>query len=497
MTTATSRPVFGAQPGSIDTPAWVHHAIFYQIFPDRFAKSDRLEKPSGIEPWDTDPTVYGYKGGDLLGIVERVDYLTDLGITAIYLNPIFQSAANHRYHTHDYFKVDPLLGSDAAFDELLQACHERDIRVVIDGVFNHASRGFFYFNDVLENGDASPWHDWFHIEDDPPINAYDHNQPPGYKAWWGLHALPKLNTDHPQMREYLMQVGEYWVRKGIDGWRLDVPEEIETPGFWEEFRERVRAINPEAWIVGEIWGNARAFLQGDRFDGVMNYLFTSAALAFTGRHRIDRQLQEGRAYTPWPGIDGTTYARQIKDLLGLYDWNVQLAQMNLLGSHDTARAVTLAGGDVRTMELAALLMFTFPGAPTIYYGDEIGLDGGLPDRWARKSFPWDHEERWNRNLLDTFKRLIALRRAHEVLRTGAYLALRASPGSYAFQRGLVDSKAIVALNTSDTPDRLTIEDMPAGGPALVIGETPSVEGDAVRIPARSGAVWLAQPEAGQ
>lgn len=214
------------------TPEWVKHAVFYQVFPDRFARSERVLKPRNLEPWDTDPTELGYKGGDLLGLAERLPYLEELGITALYLNPIFQSAANHRYHTHDYMQVDPLLGGDAAFEELLAACHERGIRVVLDGVFNHCSRGFFRFNDVLENGAASPWLDWFYFEEGGhPANAYDLQRPPGYRAWVGLHALPKLNTDNPEAREYLMRVGEHWIERGIDGWRLDVPAEVTTDGF--------------------------------------------------------------------------------------------------------------------------------------------------------------------------------------------------------------------------------------------------------------------------
>jgi glycosidase len=489
--TQSTHPAFGERPGTVDTPAWVHDAVFYQIFPDRFAKSDALAKPGNIEPWDTDPTTYGYKGGDLLGVTERLDYLTDLGVTALYLNPIFQSASNHRYHTHDYLKVDPLLGGDAAFDTLLAACKARGIRVILDGVFNHASRGFFQFNDVLENGAASPSIDWFHVEGEYPINAYDHNTPAGYRAWWGLHALPKLNTDNPGMREYLMQVGEYWIRKGIDGWRLDVPDEIETPGFWEEFRQRVRAINPEAYIVGEIWEINREYLSGQRFDALMNYVFTESALAFAGRDRIVRDLQEDRAYNPWPPIDGTTYARKIDDLLGTYDWNIQLAQMNLLDSHDTARAITLAGGDVRTLELAALLLFTYPGAPTVYYGDEIGLDGGLPDRWARKTFPWDDESRWNLGLRSRYQRLIALRKAHPALRTGTYQALAATPGSYALERRLGDETVTVAVNTSEQADRLELG-AALGEPELTIGEAPTVDGEAVTLKPRSGAVWARQ-----
>jgi len=490
---SNTRLIFGTQPGRVDTPAWAHDAVFYQIFPDRFAKSERLAKPDGIEPWHTDPTTFGYKGGDLYGVLERIDYLVDLGITALYLNPIFQSASNHRYHTHDYLKVDPLLGGDEAFLALLGGCKERGIRVVLDGVFNHASRGFFYFNDVLENGAASPWIDWFHINEFP-LNAYDHNLAPGYTAWVGLHALPKLNTDNPQMREYIMQVAEHWTRTGIDGWRLDVPDEITTPGFWEEFRQRVRAINPEAYICAEIWEECPQWLGGDQFDASMNYPFTSAALAFTGRHRIVRQLQEDRGYDPWPGIDGVAYARRIERLLGLYDWNVELAQLNLLDSHDTARAITLAGGDVRTLELATLLLFTYPGAPSVYYGDEIGLDGGLPDRWARKTFPWDNEAPWNHDLRRHYQHLIALRKEVAALRTGTYQTLAVTERSYVMRRELAGTSAMVALNTSAAVDELTLPGVRLGQQRYSVGDTISVHerGEDARLllPSRSGAIWV-------
>jgi glycosidase len=488
----TDHPIFGAHPGTIDTPAWVRDAVFYQIFPDRFARSPRLPKPSGVEPWDTEPTTYGYKGGDLLGVVERLDYLQDLGVTALYFNPIFQSAANHRYHTHDYFKVDPLLGGDPAFAELMAACQERGLRVVLDGVFNHASRGFFQFNDVLENGAASPWLDWFTFNQ-VPANAYDHSRPPDYTAWIGLHALPKLNTDNPAVREYVMNVAEHWLRQGIDGWRLDVPFEITTPGFWQEFRQRVRGVNPDGYIVGEVWQDSRHWLQGDQFDAVMNYLFASAALAFCGRDRVVKELQEDRSYDPWPGIDGNDYAARIEHLLGLYDWNVQLAQMNLLGSHDTARILTLLGGDRCSVELAYLLLFTFPGAPIVYYGDEIGLTGGLPDRWARKSFPWDGESSWDHELRDLVKRLIALRRAEPALRTGTYQTAASSPSSYAFQREQGDDRLLVALNTNEREDTLTLPGVAVTcRPLLIVGERPdltqSEDGATIQLPARSGVI---------
>lgn len=484
------RPIFGINPGAVDTPEWVKHAVFYQIFPDRFAKSDRTVKPSGLESWESDPTTYGYKGGDLLGVAENLDYLIDLGITAIYLNPIFQSASNHRYHTHDYFQVDPLLGGSDAFAELLAVCKEREIRVVLDGVFNHCSRGFFQFNDVLENGQASPWLDWFTIRRFP-TNAYDHNKPADYEAWYKLHALPKFNTDNPQVREFIMQVGEHWTRLGIDGWRLDVPHEISAPGFWQEFRQRVRAINPDCWICGEIWHDSRPWLRGDQFDAVMNYVFTEAVLAFSGRDRVVRKLQEDRGYNPWPGIDASAYAGKIDTLLASYDWNVTTAQMNLLDSHDTARALTLMGGDRRSLELAALLMFTFPGAPTIYYGDEIGLAGGLPDRWARKSFPWDGLS-WDVELRQFYQHLIRLRARFRALRTGSYRALAVGSGAYGFVRGGPTEHILIVINTGDEAEDLPIDGHHPTLNHLAVGEPVTIRttgmGSQFTVPARSAAI---------
>src|SRR5262249_32892033 len=190
--------------------------------------------------------------------------------------------------------------------------------------------------------------------------------------------LPKLNTDNPQVREYLMRVGEYWLGRGIDGWRLDVPFEISSEGFWPEFRQRVKAINPEAYLVGEVWGEARQWLQGGRLEGVMTCLCAEAAVAFTAGPRVRPETIAGRAYAPWPGIDGHGYAAKIDHLLGLYPWPIQLTQLNLLDSHDTSRFISMAGGDVASVQLGTLLLFTFPGAPSIYYGDEIGLTGALP-----------------------------------------------------------------------------------------------------------------------
>lgn len=299
----------------IETPQWVRHAIFYQIFPDRFAKSARVPKPSNLERWEDPPTHYGFKGGDLLGIVERLDYLQDLGINAIYLCPIFQSTANHRYHTHDYYRVDPILGGDAAFRTLLDEAHRRDIRIIIDGVFNHASRGFYQFNHALENGAASPYLDWFYIKGFP-LHAYE-GKPVNYEAWWGIPALPKLNTSTPAVREFIFGVAEHWIRFGADGWRLDVPGEIDDDEFWREFRRRVKAVNPDAYLVGEIWHPAHRWLQGDQFDAVMNYLFTKACIGFFAGAKMDAHLVSGVGYAPVPVLDGPAFARALQELVSM------------------------------------------------------------------------------------------------------------------------------------------------------------------------------------
>ncbi len=248
---------------AIRTPDWVKHAVFYQIFPDRFARSPRSRLPRGIQlrPWGSPPEQQGFQGGDLRGIVDKLDYLHDLGVTALYLTPIFASASNHRYHPYDYYQVDPLLGGNAALRELLDEAHGRGMRVILDGVFNHASRGFWAFHHILENGANSPYLDWFIIQG-WPLRAYpsDRTQPPNYECWWGLPALPKFNIRNPGVREYLLEVARHWIAFGIDGWRLDVPTEIDDERFWQAFRRVVKGANPEAYICGEIWHPAERWL---------------------------------------------------------------------------------------------------------------------------------------------------------------------------------------------------------------------------------------------
>lgn len=346
---------------------------------------------------------------------------------------------------------------------MLEAAHQRDLKVVLDGVFNHASRGFFYFNDILENGPASPWLDWFKIEH-WPLSAYDGSQPANYGSWVNNRALPEFNHHNPQAREYIMQVAEYWISQGVDGWRLDVPFEIQVPGFWQEFRERVKAINPEAYLVGEIWTDARQWLDGAQFDGVMNYLFTGPTLAFTASSRVVKDLVEQPPYHPYPPLDAPGYADKIQTLLALYPWEIQLTQLNLLSSHDVARVLSVVDGDLASVKLAVLLQMTFPGAPSIYYGDEVGLAGKVdPD--CRRVFPPSAE--WNIELLQWHRDLIRLRRQHPVLSKGDYRLLAAQQSAYAFARILMTQSplpsaleaVIVAVNVGESPAQLPLSEV--------------------------------------
>jgi glycosidase len=335
-----------------------------------------------------------------------------------------------------------MLGGNPAFKELLDAAHQRNIKVVLDGVFNHASRGFFFFHDILENGPHSPWVDWFRIHD-WPVSPYNGEFPANYEGWGGNRALPVFNHDNPEVREYIMEIAEYWMKFGIDGWRLDVPFEIKTPGFWQEFRQRVKAINPDAYIVGEVWGDSREWLDGTQFDGVMNYLFAGPTIAFSAGDRVVLDQVQSRDYKPYPPLFATEYAQKIQELLELYPWEIGLTQLNLLASHDTARLLTIAGDDKASVELATLLLLTFPGAPSIYYGDEVGLPGALdPD--SRRGFPL--EAGWDKKILKTHRELIALRHAYPCLRTGDYKVLYAQGELYIFARVLGTEELIVAVN---------------------------------------------------
>jgi len=428
------------------TPDWVRDAIFYQIFPDRFARSTRLPKPDYLEDWDAPPTLRGYKGGDLYGIVEHLDHIQTLGATALYLTPVFRAASNHRYNTHDYYQVDPLLGGTPALRELLDTCHARGMKVILDGVFNHAGRGFFPFHDLIENGAHSPYRDWFHIHSFP-LNAYQPQQGLGYSGWWGLPSLPKLNTTTPAVREFLWNVAVHWLKFGIDGWRLDAPSEIDDDTFWQELRRRCRAVNPEAYLVGEIWGDASRWLQGDQFDAVMHYELTRTVFGFVAAETLNQAEIRKGAYKQLTPLSAEEFAEALKRLQGKYRPEVTAVLFTLLGSHDPARALTIMGEDESALRLALLFQMTYPGAPCVYYGDEIGLKG-RHDPLNRQGMPWHQPESWNRALFEYTRCLISLRHDHAALRRGSYRELYAQGGLYAFVRELQGECLLTVLNVN-------------------------------------------------
>ncbi|HUQ78344.1 MAG TPA: alpha-amylase family glycosyl hydrolase [Patescibacteria group bacterium] len=489
----------------IDVPAWAADAVFYQVFPDRYARSGRVPAPGAYEPWDAAPTRAGFKGGDLLGLVDRLDDLADLGISGLYLNPVFSAASNHRYNASDYLAVDPLLGGEVALRALVDGAHERGIRVLLDGVFNHSGRGFFPFQHVLESGTASPYRDWFYLDRDvragrrwidayPPGDRAGHHDRAGFRAWWNIPSLPKLRVEHPPVREYLFGVAEHWLRFGIDGWRLDVPAEIEDESFWPEFRARVRSVKPDAYLVGEIWTESPEWLSGDRFDALMNYPLGLAILGFASAGNLDRTAIDGQTdyRRDLVARDGSSFAQRIEQLFALHDPATTSVQYNLIGSHDAPRARTCLAGDIGALRLATLLQLILPGTPSIYYGDELGMEGG-PDPDCRRAYPVEPDAD-GRAMRRFTRAAIHARRAHVALRRGSVAIAAADGQAIALSREADGQRALIAVNSGRAATRLVVDRTSVAGlAALVLPEVPVgrlVDGTSIELPAQ-GALVLA------
>ena len=418
-------------------PAWVQDAIFYQIFPDRFANGNPDNDPPNVMKWGSSPTSWGFQGGDLTGIVQKFDYLLDLGINAIYLNPIFKATSNHRYNTLDYYQIDPKLGTLDDFHQLIEKAHQNGVRIILDGVFNHCGRGFFAFNDVLENQEYSPYRDWFHLKHFP-VDAYSWGGAADYLGWWGMKSLPKFNTDNPGVRKYLLDVARYWIEQGADGWRLDVPNEINDDRFWAEFRQSVKSCNSEAYLVGEIWTADSRWVGEQHFDGLMNYPIMDALAGFLASNTLD----------------ASNFAEKVEGLLSIYPHENAYAMYLPLGTHDTERILSRMGNNLDKTRLAFLFQFAYPGSPAIYYGDEVGLAGGKdPD--CRGAFLWD-DSQWNIGLRNYIKTLISVRKKQVALRRGEYIHLTqaANPTCYVFARISQDEKVLIIMNGG--PDKQVV-----------------------------------------
>ncbi|SES22215.1 alpha-glycosidase [Salisediminibacterium halotolerans] len=411
-------------------PEWVKQAVFYQIFPERFANGDPSLNPPETEAWtaDAEPTRTNFFGGDLQGVIDHLDYLKNLGITCIYFTPFFEAYSNHKYDTIDYLKVDPQFGTNEKAKELVDEAHKRGIRVMLDAVFNHSGYYFPPFQDVLQNGANSPYKDWFHIKEFPV-----QTNPPNYHAFAFEPHMPKLNTENPELKEYLLEVARYWVEDiGIDGWRLDVANEVDHR-FWRDFRATVKRANPEAYILGEIWHNSLAWLGGDQFDAVMNYPVTNSIIDFFVKNEIDAESFMGR----------------LDQLKIAYPMQANEVAFNLLDSHDTPRLLTIADGNKARMKLAAAFKLTYFGAPCIYYGDEIGMDGGA-DPGCRKPMIWE-EDKQDHELFAFYQRLIELRKNHPALQNGTFRFLSAekNKGYVAFERTDSQDRFVIMMNSSD------------------------------------------------
>ncbi|HEX7000709.1 MAG TPA: alpha-amylase family glycosyl hydrolase, partial [Trueperaceae bacterium] len=312
------------------------------------------------------------------------------------------------------------------------------------------------FNDVLENGDKSPYLDWFFVNRHP-LNAYGGGEI-GYQAWWNLPALPKLNVANPRVREFLLDVAAHWLRFGADGWRLDVPAEIDDDDFWREFRLRCRHVREDAYIVGEIWDAATRWLQGDMFDGVMNYPLARAVYGLVGRD-LDAAEAAKSGLGHMERIDAAAFVRRMGQLLTRYPEEAIFGQLNLLDSHDTPRLATILRGDEVAIRQALLLLYAFPGAPCLYYGDEIGLRGGHDPR-NRGTMPWSEESTWDVDLLGFVRKLGGLRRELHPLRRGA-TELFAVEGAVVIRRESEEGVVCAVVNTTDHAVELSGKALPA------------------------------------
>ena len=443
-------------------PGWVSGGVLYQIFPDRFCSSQESANWGAEPDWNPDAkgriTQYDFFGGDLKGIAQKLPYLAELGVSCVYLNPIFLAQSNHRYDTADYTRVDPLLGTEDDFRALCAGAREHDIRIILDGVFSHTGSDSVYFNKehrypgpgACESKD-SPYYEWYRFR----------RWPEDYASWWGIDILPELNEDHPGVLDFFAGengVVRRWLRAGASGWRLDVADELPDV-FLDRLFAAVTEEDREAYVLGEVWedasrkwshGGRRRFLLGRQMHSVMNYPLAEAILRFS---------REGNA-------DGL--AEVILGQLEHYPPYALRGLMNHIGTHDTARAVNrLAAGEpapganraayagkrltpdqlaqgLRRLKLCAALQYTLPGNPCVYYGDEAGMQGWM-DPFNRGCYPWGNE---NAALLDWYRALGRLRRSHAAFADISFELISAALGCVAYLRPSEGGDVITIANAN-------------------------------------------------
>jgi cyclomaltodextrinase / maltogenic alpha-amylase / neopullulanase len=373
---------------------WTRHAVFYQIFVDRFCIGNTQKEKSYINcSWGDIPTPKTFAGGDLRGIIEKLDYIRELGVNAVYLTPIFQSKSNHKYDISDYLKIDEHFGTAQDLKELVNRAHEQNIRIVLDAVFNHCSMDMMQFQDVCRKGKASPYYNWFLIDGDRPDPEKGN-----YEMFASCTNMPKLNTSNRQVQDFLINIGTYYVQQyDIDGWRLDVSDEI-SHAFWRRFRSNIKSVKQDCIIIGENWHDASNYLHGDQYDSIMNYAFTKACLD----------------YFAWGNFTAEQMAAKLNDLLARNTDTVNSMMLNLLDSHDTHRFYSEVGEDTEKFNAALCLLFLFPGMPCIFYGTELRMPGGYdPD--CRRCMDWGGIAKGNYNeTIQKIRRLSDLRHKYDL-----------------------------------------------------------------------------------
>ncbi len=425
----------------INEPEWVKDKVMYHIFPDSFASGKRELRNESINT----EMIQNKLGGTLRGVIENLDYISDLCADLIYLNPIFKANSYHKYDTIDYFEIDPLLGTKDDLKELVEKLHSKGMKIILDGVFNHCGPDFFAFKDVIENQENSKYKDWFYGLNFP----IDYSDPPNYECFAYVKEMPKLNTSNPEVRKFICDVGRYWIREfDIDGWRLDVANEVDHD-TWRAFRKAVKEEKKDAFLIAEIWEDAETWLKGDQFDSAMNYTFTYLCRDFFAKNMISASV----------------FDEMIQKSLMRYPWPVTLSQMNFLDSHDVPRFLYYCDNDIRKLELATFYLLMAPGIPSIFYGDEGFITGSTEPEY-RAAMPWDN---LNPDFSDKLRSWIKIRKDHPALRYGDYKCIRTdAEGLYIFARECKEERVLILINNSDKEKIVTLSEKENNGKGCTI-----------------------------
>lgn len=440
--TISSPPVDATRYADMSVPKWTQSAVFYQIFPERFANGDKSNDPPGTIRWGGKPEYFNFMGGDLAGIRQHLDYLSDLGVSGLYLNPVFKGPSNHGYETTDYKLIEPRLGTNSGFADLTRELRKRGIATVLDGVFNHTSVDFAAFKEIRNKGQEATTLNWYTVKSFP----VEVKENPNYEAWFGFPSMPKLNVMNPETTRHLLSVLDYWnATADIAGWRLDVANEVPMP-FWRQFRTHLKSIRRDAWIVGENWGNSSSWLKGDQWDSAMNYPMRECILQHIalGSNKSSQFLDSMMA----------AYLQ--------YGPNVSNNMLNSLGTHDTPRFRFLAKESSSLARMGAVALFAVPGVPCIYYGDELGMTGGAdPDN--RRGMDWERATADNPDFL-LYKKLAAARKACRALQSGEPIPLFADDAKQVsvFARVADSDVALACFNRSDKTQTVEFVVKPGG-----------------------------------